>query len=138
MLEILKWIVAQLVADTTLTAIVPTANIYTGPVDVLVEQQDELHMPLIVLSSVSEAQRTVPQGARDTMIQIDIWSRVSQLELEQIYEEIISLLSFRIANQDSAHIFWDRLGGSVDTFEEDRRIWHRSATFMFWSIKGDQ
>lgn len=122
-------------ADATLTAIVPTDNIFVGPVDVLIETQPELHMPMIVLSTVSEVQRTVPQGARDSLIQIDIWSRVSQLEVEQIYEEIISLLSFQIANQGSAHIFWDRLGGSVDLYEEDRRIWHRSATFNFWSIK---
>lgn len=135
MLEILKWIIAQMTADATLTAIVPVANIYTGPVDVLVETQDELHMPSIILSVVSEVQRTVPQGARDTSIQIDIWSRNSQLEVEQIYEEVISLLSFQIANQDTAHIFWDRLGGSVDMFEADRRVWHKSTTFTFWSIK---
>lgn len=135
MLEILQWIVAQLIADTILTTIVPVTNIYTGPVDVLVETQNELHMPMIILSTVSEMQRTVPQGARDSQIQIDIWSRNSQLEIEQIYEEVISLLSFQIANQGTAHIFWDRLGGSVDLFEEDRRIWHRAATFTFWSIK---
>jgi hypothetical protein len=135
MLEILKWIIAQMVADAALTAIVPVANIYTGPVDVLVETQDELHMPMIILSTISEVQRTVPQGARDTQIQIDIWSRVSQLEVENIYEEVIRLLSFQIANQDTAHIFWDRLAGSTDMFEEDRRIFHRSATFTFWSIK---
>lgn len=135
MLEILQWIIAQLIADTTLTAIVPVANIYTGPVDVLVETQTELHMPMIVLSTVSEMQRTVPQGARDSLIQLDIWSRTSQMEVEQIYEEIISLLSFQIANQGSAHIFWDRLGGAVDMFESDRRIWHRAITLTFWSIK---
>jgi len=121
--------------DAILTAIVPVDNIYTGPVDVLNETQPELHMPMIVLSTVSEVQRTVPQGARDTQIQMDIWSRNSQLEVENIYEEIINLLSFQIANQGTAHIFWDRLGGSIDMFEEDRRIWHRAATFTFWSIK---
>lgn len=121
--------------DATLTAMVPVENIYTGPVDVLVEDQSTLHMPMIILSAISESQRTVPQGARDTQIQIDIWSRNSQLEIEQIYEEIITLLSFQIANQGDAHIFWDRLGGSVDLFEADRRIWHRAATFTFWSIK---
>lgn len=135
MLEILQWIIAQLQADTTLTAIVPVGNIYTGPVDVLVENQTELHMPMIVLSTVSEMQRTVPQGARDTHVQLDIWSRTSQLEIENIYEEIINLLSYQIANQGSAHIFWDRLEGSTDIFETDRRIWHRAVTFVVWSIK---
>ncbi len=135
MLEILEYMVGQMTADGTLTAIVPVTNIYTGPVDVLVETQDELHMPSIVISTVSEIQRTVPQGARDTHVQIDIWSRNSQLELEQIYEEIVNLFSFQSANQGGAHIFWDRLEGGVDIFEEDRRIWHKAATMTFWSIK---
>lgn len=114
---------------------VPVENIYTGPVDVINETQPELHMPMIVISTISEVQRTVPQGARDTQIQLDIWSRVSQLEVEQIYEQLVDLLSFQIANQGTAHIFWERLGGSTDMFEEDRRIWHRVSTFVFWSIK---
>jgi hypothetical protein len=135
MLEILQWLIAQMTGDATLTAIVPVANIFTGPVDVLVESQNELLMPSIIISGVSEVQRTVPQGARDTQVQVDIWSRNSQLEIENIYEEILNLLSFQIANQGSAHIFWDRLGGSVDMFETDRRIWHRAVTMTFWSIK---
>jgi hypothetical protein len=133
--ELLQYIVAQLVADSTLTAIVPVANIYTGPVDVLIETQPELSMPMIILSVVSEAQRTVPQGARDSQIQLDIWSRNSQLEVENIYEEVINLLSFQIANQGAAHIFWDRLGGATDMFESDRRIWRKACTFTFWTIK---
>lgn len=124
-----------MLADATLTGIVKPSNIYTGPVDVLVETQPELHMPSIVLSTVSEAQRTVPQGARDTRIQVDLWSRKSQMEIENIYEEILNLFSFQIANQGTAHIFWDRLEGAVDLFESDRRIWHRSVTMVFWSIK---
>ena len=124
-----------MLADGTLTAIVPTTNIFTGPVDILVDSQNELHMPAIILSVVSESQRTVPQGARDTDIQVDIWSRNSQLEVESIYEEVINLLSFQIANQGQAHIFWDRLGGAVDMFESDRRVWHKATTFRFWSIK---
>ena len=135
MLQIFQWIVSQMLGDATLTAIVPAANILTGPVDILVWSQNTLMQPMIILSQVSETQRTVPQGARDTVIQIDIWSRNSQLELENIYEEIINLLSFQIANQGQAHIFWDRLSGAVDDFELDRRIWHRSVSQTFWSIK---
>lgn len=135
MLEILEWIIAQITTDPTLNSIVPVANIYTGPVDILIESQPTLNMPSIIVSTISEVQRTVPQGARDSQIQIDIWSRNSQLEIEQIYEELLNLLSFQIANQGTAHIFWDRLGGSVDLFESDRRIWHRATTFTFWSIK---
>lgn len=135
MLEILEWIITQLTTDATLNDLVPTENIFTGPVDVIIETQPELHMPMIVVSTVSEVQRTVPQGARDTQVQIDIWSRNSMLEVEQIYEQMINLLSFQIANQGTAHIFWQRLGGGVDMFEQDRRVWHKATTFTFWTIK---
>lgn len=135
MLEILSYMVAQMRADAALTAMVPTDNMFTGKPDVLIETQPELSMPMVVLWTVSEVQRTVPQGARDTHVQIDVWSRTSQLEVENIYEELVSLFSYKIADQSSAHIFWDRLEGAVDLVESDRAIWHKAVTVVFWSVK---
>ncbi len=142
MLEIFQYILQLLLADPVLVALVTTVqnnqtsvNIFTGPVDVAMEKQDSLLYPSIVLSLVGEVVRTVPQGARDTQIQLDIWSRNSQLEIETIYEQVLQDLNFMSANEGSAHIFWQRLGGAVDLFESDRRIWHRSCTFTVWGIK---
>lgn len=134
MLEIFQKMVATLQAASAVTSIVGT-NIYTGPVDIPMENQDSLLYPSVVLSQVTEVQRTVPLGARDTQVQIDLWSRNSQLELENLYEAVIAALSFQSGDQSSAHIFWQRLGGAVDLFESDRRIWHRSCTYTVWSIK---
>lgn len=135
MLEIFQKIITVLTADATLTAIVPAANIFTGAADVTVEKQTELLSPAIVLSQVSEAVRSVPLNARDTQIQLDIYSRNSQLEVENIYERILTLLNYISSDQSTAHIFWQRLGGAVDMFESDRRIWHRACTFVVWSMK---
>ena len=121
-------------ATSAVTSIVGT-NIFTGPVDITMETQSELLYPSIVLSQVSEAVRTVPQNARDTTIQLDIWSRNSQLEIENIYEAVLAALNYQSGDQSTAHIFWQRLGGAVDLFESDRRVWHRSCTFTIWSIK---
>ena len=143
MLEIFQFIVATLLADPILVGYVTvklpnnqtSVNIFTGPVDMSMEVQASLLYPSVILSLVSEVVRTVPQGARDTQIQLDIWSRNSQLEIDTIYEQILADLDFLTANQGSAHIFWQRLGGAVDLFESDRRVWHRSCTFTVWAIK---
>jgi hypothetical protein len=135
MLEIDQSIINLLTTDPTLNAIVPATSIFTGPVDQTMESQASLTYPIIVLSQVSEVSRSVPLSTRDTNVQIDIWSRNSQLEIETIYERIIELLNYQSGNQGTAHLFWQRLGGAVDLFESDRRVWHRSSSYTIWSIK---
>lgn len=135
MLEIFQNFYSILSSDATLTAIVPATNILTGPVDITMESQSSLLYPQINLWQVSELQRSNPLNTRDTQVQMDIWSRNSQLEIETIYERIIALLSYEIANQGSAHIFWTRLDGGSDHYEAARRIWHRPVTFRVWSMK---
>lgn len=134
MLEIFEKLIATLKAASAVTNIVGS-NIYTGNVDITMEKQKELLYPSIVLSQVSESVRTVPENARDTTIQLDIWSRNSQMEVENIYEAVLGALNFQSGNEDTAHIFWQRLSGATDLFESDRRVWHRSCSFVVWSIK---
>lgn len=135
MLEIFQSFISILTGNATLTATVPVANILTGPADIIQEKASTLLAPAIILSQVSEVMRSVPLNTRDTMVQLDIFSRNSQLELETIYEQVLTLLNYDSGNQGTAHIFWQRLGGAVDQFETDRRVWHRSCTFTVWSIK---
>lgn len=135
MLEILQKLISVLTANATVTAIVPVTSIMVGPVDVTMEKQDTLIYPQINIFVVSETQRSNPLGTRDTRVQIDLWSRNSQLEIEQMYEAVITALSYQISDQGSAHIFWQRLGGAVDLYESDRRIWHRAVDYVCWSIK---
>lgn len=134
MLEIFQNFYGTLSNDTQLTNIVGS-NIFTGPVDIIMEKQSDLLYPQINLWQVGEIQRSNPLNTRDTQVQMDIWSRNSQLELETIYERIIALLSYETADQSTAHIFWSRLDGGVDHYESDRRIWHRAVTFRVWSMK---
>ncbi len=135
MLEIFKKLISVLTTDATLTALVPANNIYTGRADIVMEKQNTLNYPSVVLTLVSEAVRSVPTNARDTMVQLDIWSRNSQLEIENIYERILTDLDYLSGDQNSAHIWWQILRGAVDLFETDRAVWHRSCSFTLWSIK---
>lgn len=135
MLEILESIIAVLTGDSTLTAIVPANNIMTGRVDIVTETQAGLLQPQINIHVASEVSRSVPLNTRDTLIQIDIWSRNSQLEVENIYERVITLLNYTSPTQGGAKIFWERLGGAVDQYESDRGIWHRAVTYNVWAQK---
>jgi hypothetical protein len=125
-------IVATLKDDPTLTAMVPSTNIMVGPVDVLEENQTQLVMPQINLYLVSETSQTVPLAARETVFQLDIWSRISQLEVENIYEQVLTTLNFLSGDNNGTHIFWQRLNSAVDDYQTDRRIFHKSCTFMAW------
>jgi len=135
MLELLQKIYTLLSSDSTLIGMVPVANILTGPVDITMEKQSDLIYPQINIRIVSEVQRSNPLNARDTQVQLDIWSRDSQLATEQIYERVIDLLSYQTTDQNTAHVFWTRLNGAVDLYESDRRIWHKAVTFSAWTIK---
>lgn len=135
MLEILQNIIATLLADATILTMVPSGNILVGPVDMLSQKQDSLIMPSIILSVVAESQRPVPQYARDSQIQMDIWTRESQLVVENIYERVIAVLNYLTYDENTAHICWQILGGARDDFETDRRVWHRAMTFQVWSVK---
>jgi hypothetical protein len=135
MQEIIIQIINTLKNDATLTAIIPATQIFVGPVDIVTQTQSGLQLPQINLHVISEVSRTVPSNVRDTMIQIDIWSRNSHLEVVNVYERILTLLNYLSGNQSTAHTFWMRLAGSVDDYESDRRIFHRSLTMIVWSSK---
>lgn len=134
MLEIFQNFITTLQSNAPLGVLVASKNITSGPVDITMEKQKELRYPSIVLSQVSEVSRSVPP-VRDTQVQLDIWSRNSQFELENIYEAVVKALNYQSGNQSTAHIFWQRLAGAVDMYESERRLWHRACTFVVWSIK---
>lgn len=138
MLELLQYIIGVLTTDTSLLSFIKKENILVGPVDIIMEKQEDLIYPQVNIRVIAEVQRTVPLATRDTQVQIDIWSRNSQLEIENIYEAIIKALSYEIADEGIAHIFWMRLNGTNDFYEGDRRIWHRAATFTAWTRKADE
>lgn len=87
------------------------------------------------MHTVSEITRTNPRGERETLIQIDIWSRESQLETEQIAERILAISNFQQFHTGYGTTVqrWKREDNGVDFFEADRRIWHKALTFRIWA-----
>ncbi len=136
MYEIFKQLISILTGDATLTAMIPAANITTGPFDVVTEAQASLYYPHITLNLSSESTRSIPTGTRDTLVSLDIFSNTSQLEVDNIYERIITLLEYYNTMVDAtAVIFWMKVSGASDQFESSRRIWNRSVHIIVWSQK---
>jgi hypothetical protein len=132
MLNVSKKIISLLKADSSLTTIVSASNMFVGPTDIVEEKMSELYMPQINVQQIGETSRTVPSGVRDTILQLDVWSMNSQLEVENISEIIIPLLNYEITDESTSHIYWLRMSGNADQYETDRRIWHRAIRFNVW------
>lgn len=132
MLALEEYVINTLTKDAVLTQTVPADNILFGPVDVPVETQQDLIYPQINIYTMSDKQRTVPLGVRDSSLSIHIFSRNDQIEVETIFERIVQLLAFQDVIYSNSRIFWGRLEGTVDQYESGARIWHRVSDFIWW------
>ena len=131
-------IINILVNDSTLASLmnttVPNKQIFTGNVDLIMETKSTINFPAIILSGISEVFRTVPLGARDSRIQLDIWDRTSELDIENIYERVVFLLNYQSGDINTTHIFWQRGSGLTSQYESDMRLWHWTTDLTLWSI----
>ena len=130
MLKILEFIVTTLKNDTTLKGYVDGRIFPTG-VDIIPEKT---LFPLITFFTLSEVTRTVPKNVREGVYQIDVWSILSQLELENISERILTLLNYEQFRTGYGNkvLRWTREDASNDMYERHRRIWHKSLRFRTW------
>jgi hypothetical protein len=134
MLNICNKFITLLTTNAPLVAIVPASSISIGPVDIVQETQASLQMPQINIRPISEVVATVPRNTKQTRLQLDIWSRNSEMEAQNIYEQILTILDFQSYDQSTSHIWWQRLGGLSSSYETDVRLWHYSADFLIWSL----
>ncbi len=130
MLNVLQFIANTIKNDSTIQGFVGDRVFPTG-VDITPEST---LFPLITFHTVTEITRTVPRGARDSVYQVDAWSILSQLEVENIAERIISLLNFTqfYTGYGTDVLRWNRQDGGTDLYEADRRIWHKTLRFRTW------
>jgi len=138
MTDLIQYALGLLKTDSTLAGLLntttPIKTIFSGPVDIVKESQTTLGLPLITITAVSESFRSVPQGARDSRISLDIWSRNSELQVHSIYERVCSLLNFQSGSSNSSWVAWERGSGLVSQYESDARLWHWSCDMTVWSV----
>ena len=138
MLDLLQNTVNLLVSDSALATlmgtVIPNKNILVGPRDIVIEKQNELRFPTIILHAISESFRTVPRSARDSRIQLDIWSRTSELDAAKMYERVFQVLNFQSGDKNTSHIFWQRGEGLTEEFITEIRLWKWTGDLIMWSI----
>ena len=137
MLAPLQNVVSILTNDSGLASLmsttIPNAQIYTGDVDVVREQQTTFQYPLLVIHTISDVFERLPLGARETVLQIDSYSRNDELEVVNIYEYIGNLLSYSNQVQGGTRIWWERTTDGHDQSETDMRIFHIPMTLHIWA-----
>lgn len=141
MLNISANIVKQLNSDPILAGLmgasIPNKSIYVGAIDIVKQLQVELGFPVIEMHTISESVRTVPLNVKDTMVQLDIWSRVSELQVQQIYEQVLKLLNFQstitTGSVNGTTIEWQRSSGAVEDYSSEIRLWKISVDLKIWS-----
>lgn len=140
MLNLVINIIDTLKNDPTIASFVGN-RVYPQGVDIFPEatanpaQGTSAAFPLITIHTVSEITRTVPLGERETLMQISVWSRLGQLQVEQISERALTVLNFQQfhTGMGTTVLRWQREDAGVDQYESDRRIWHKAITFRAWA-----
>ena len=126
MLALKTWLVATITADATLQGYLSDGsshyNVYPMEVDVTPEQ-----LPAITYADIGVTVTSVPKGMHIGSIQLDIWSKISALEVEQIYDPLQAVLNFQHSQTASISIsgtlWWLRENGARDLHTPSRRIW---------------
>ena len=131
MLTIIQEIISTLLADTIIQGFV-SDRIFPEGIDIVPETT---LFPLITIHNISERTLTNPKNEREITVQISIWSRKNQLEVEQISEAVLSLLNYQQFHTGYGTTIkrWQREDSGVDIFESDRRIWQKAISFRIWA-----
>ena len=138
MTDILQNIISILINDSTLATLmntsVPNKNIFTGAIDIVKETQASLAFPTVILYAISESFRTVPQGVRDSRVQLTLVSRNSEKEVQDMYERIAVLLNFTSGNKNNSWIAWERGSGLSSQYDSSMRLWQLTFDITVWSV----
>jgi len=131
MLSLLQNIINTIKDDSTIQGFV-SDRVFPEGVDIVPETT---LFPLITVHTISEVTKTNPLYEREILIQVSVWSRLSELEKEQISERVLDLLNYQQFNTGYGTTIqrWQREDTGVDLFEADRRIWHKALTFRIWA-----
>ena len=140
MLAVKTWLVSTITGDATLQSYLSDGtggyNVYPMDVDITPE-----NLPAITYADIGITVTSVPKGMHIGSIQLDIWSKTSALELEQIYDRLQVVLNFQHSQTASVSIsgtlWWLRENGARDLHTPSRRIWRKSVDLKFWANKPD-
>lgn len=129
MKRISQLIIDTIKSDSAMQSLIGSA-VYPYNIDISPDK-----MPAITLLNVSGGWRTCPKNMKDMTIQLDIWSRNNQTEVENIYERLSTILNYINGTTSSGTIYWwIREENQIDIPEQDdRSLWHKSVRYQVWA-----
>ncbi len=134
MLNVKSWLVNLIKTDTALQAYLKgkdgNVNVFPRDVDLQPEQ-----FPCITYSDAGVTLLSAPRGMHVGILQLDIWSTNSALEVENIYERLGQLLNYRDSTTQSLSgiLWWFREERAMDMHTPSRRLWHKVVDYKFWA-----
>lgn len=131
MLSIFQSTIDTLKNDATIQSFV-AQRVYPEGVDIAPEST---LFPLITVHHISENTYTNPRNEKVISMQISMWSRLSEVEVEQIADRVETLLNYQQFQTGYGTTIqrWQRQDSGADQYESDRRIWHKALTFKTWA-----
>lgn len=147
MLTFKKWLVATILADTTMQGLIknnapsPTVpySIYPLGTDIQPEA-----FPAITYQDAGISLLPVPTGMHVGRIQLDVWSILNTDQIETIYTRLAQLFNYQHQSVSPSPmtngILWFMFEENVkDSIEmKDRRIWRKTIDYKFWASNTDQ
>lgn len=140
MLAFKKYFVDKILADPTMQGYLDPGstgkyNIYPGGVDLTPEM-----FPAITFFEAGSTILSRPQGMRVGMLQVDIWSIVNAVEVENMYTRMAQLFNFQDSSVDTFDdgiLWWVRENNVSDRSEPSRRLWRKVVTIKYWANNTD-
>ncbi len=145
MINLKEWIVSVITTNTTLQNMLsigntgnPPYNVYPAGVDIQPE-----NFPAITFQDAGLGLLNLPTGMHTGRFQLDVWSKLNQLEVDTIYTILARLVNYqhtRIATTvfPSGTLWWIKEEMATDTPETGRRLWRKIISYHVWASNTDE
>lgn len=89
-------------------------------------------LPCIVYSVIGAGFRSIPFGEEDITLQLNLLSKTSKQNIEDISTRVNTLLNYY--NNDFNNIVYMKKVGEVDENETDRQLWQKALRYQIWTL----
>jgi hypothetical protein len=134
MLDFKIYLVNKIKNDTTLQGYLTDANgninIFPDDVDIQPEQ-----FPCITYGDAGITVLSNPRGMHIGLMQLNIWSTLNDLEIEEIHERLGQIFNFKDSTTEtiSGTLWWVREESIRDMSNPSRRLWRKICDLKFWA-----
>lgn len=138
MLNFKNWIVNTTINDPTLKTYLmdSNGNMNVFPIDADIQPEQ---FPCLIYQDGNVSVMSKPQGMHYGNFQIDIYSLLNQMEVENIYTRLAQLFNFKDSTTQTltGTLWWIREQAVKDVHESERRMWRKTVNYKFWYSNAD-